>query len=573
VATSIRERAAESNPAAAPERDFCPNGHDPPEASDDTIRRMQTHATRPKARPASLAGPAGPRSSGLTPASRDGAPDPAHVTPASLERVQASAGNRAAAELVAQRAPSASLTVQRAIGTEQAEAIARQLEDAMSGWGTDEEAIYGALSGRTGGDIKAIKAAYQRLFDEDLDEELRDELTDDELEKVSQMMPPTADESTMSAPQQAAAAADRATVIAAQLRDAIEGAGTEEDQIYNSLTGRSNKELDEIQKAYLSLTGRDLILDLRSDLTRSELRKALNLLQVASAGTFENEFEQKMTEGKSTFGHGIFDYALHHDRLDISVPVKFVPQAGVTPPYALWNSQIDKVWNKFALIEPSGKHKIPIHLAFKDDPGAEREIEVHKNSKDPSDDRANAGKYFVNMKPTTVPHEFGHLLGLQDEYQRFHDDFKALTGYTKTGPENKSGMTEAEIASDLFDALHLDDETKRAPAATKLLDKVGLLVKGRPQQGDFALAVMTAYDAAYGKAKNLVESMRDYLPKKQKWTIQTVFSYASRTVMGDPGGLGGSETHDHAVEPRHLSSMVRIAKDAWPAFDWRTGPQ
>jgi hypothetical protein len=506
-------------------------------------------------------------------ASADASPDLHLVTPATIERVQAAAGNRAAAELVAQRSGGPAATVQRAIAAEQADAIARQLESAMSGWGTDEEAIYGALSGRTGADIKAIKAAYQRLFDEDLDEELRDELTDDELTRVSQMMPPTADETEMSGPQQAATAADRASVIAAQLRDAIEGVGTEEDQIYNALTGRSNKELDDIQKAYLTLTKRDLILDLRSDLSRGELRKALNLLQVASAGTFENEFEQKMTEGKSTFGHGIFDYALHHDRLDISVPVKFVPQDGVTPPYATWNSQIDAVWNKFALIELGGRHKIPINMAFKDDSGADREIEVHKNSKDPTADRANAGKYFVNMKPTTVPHEFGHLLGLQDEYQRFHADFKALTGYTKTGPENKSGKTEAEIASDLFDALHLEKEKDRAPAVTKVLDAVGLLVKGRPQQGDFALAVMTAYDAAYGKGKNLIEAMRDLLPKKGKWTIQTVFSYASRTVMGDPGGLGGSEAHDHAVEPRHLGSMVRIAKDAWPAFDWRTGPR
>ena len=81
-----------------------------------------------------------------------------HLTADGLERIQRTAGNRAASAVV-QR-----LTVQRAISADQAGAIARQLEDAMSGWGTDEEAIYGALSGRTGGDMKAIREAYRRLF-------------------------------------------------------------------------------------------------------------------------------------------------------------------------------------------------------------------------------------------------------------------------------------------------------------------------------------------------------------------------------------------------------------------------
>jgi hypothetical protein len=496
-------------------------------------------------------------------------PDRDPLSAASLTRYQSSAGNRATATLVAQR----QVVAQRAINAEHADRIAMQLAEAMSGLGTDEEAIYGALAGRTASDIDDIKIAYYLRYDKSLNDDLDDELTTSELAKVKQMMPPVSDEAKLNADEQKKFAGQRASVIAEQLREAIEGAGTEEDQIYNTLTGRTRKELDEILAAYMKLTGRDLVLDLRSDMSRGELRKALDLLQVASAGTFENRWEQKMTEGKSTFGHGIFDYALHSNRLDISVPVKFIPQKGVTPPYALWNSQIDKTWNKFALIEPTGKHKIPIHMAYRDDPSSDREIEVHNPTGDKTKDRANAGKYITNMKPSAAPHEFGHLIGLADEYQRFHDDFKSLTGYTKVGPENKSGKTEEEIASLLFDAFHLDDETKRPTKVTKILKDVGLIVNGRPQQGSFAQAVMAAFDDKYGKARTLVETMRDLLPKDTKWTIQTVFSFASRTVMGDPIGLGGSDTHDHAVEPRHLGQMVRIAKEAWPEYDWRTGPK
>jgi hypothetical protein len=496
-------------------------------------------------------------------------PDAEPLTPSTLRRYQASAGNKATSALVAQRQG----VVQRAINATQADRIAMQLADAMSGLGTDEEAIYGALSGRTASDIDDIKIAYFLRYDKSLNDDLEDELTSSELNKVKQMMPPVADEATLSPAEQTRFAGERASVIAEQLRDAIEGAGTEEDQIYNALTGRTRKELDDILAAYLKLTGRDLVLDLRSDLSRAELRKALDLLQVASAGTFENKWEQKMTEGKSTFGHGIFDYALHTNKLEISVPVKFVPMKGVTPPYGLWNSQINLRWNKFALIDATGKHKIPIHMALRDDPSADRKIEVHDPTGDPDKDRANAGKYITNMKADAAPHEFGHLIGLADEYQRFHDDFKAITGYTKVGPENKSGKTEADIASDLYDAFALDDEAKRPAEVTKVLVNVGLIKAGVPQQGTFAQAVMAAFDEKYGRLRTLVEAMRDRLPKGTKWTIQTVFSFASRSVMGDPGGLKGSTTHDHAVEPRHLAQMVRIAKSAWPEYDWRTGPQ
>ena len=74
--------------------------------------------------------------------------------------MQAHAGNAATQRLARQAAPGG-------LATSQAESIARRLEDAMSGWGTDEEAIYGALSGRTAADMVVIRQAYQRLFRSD----------------------------------------------------------------------------------------------------------------------------------------------------------------------------------------------------------------------------------------------------------------------------------------------------------------------------------------------------------------------------------------------------------------------
>lgn len=175
--------------------------------------------------------------------------------------------------------------VQRAISTSQAESIARKLEDAMSGWGTDEEAIYGALSGRTAADMREIRRAYQRLFEEDLDTELADELTADELARVTRMMAPVADEAALPAGQQEELRVDRARVIADQLRAAMEGLGTEEDQIFGALSGRTEAEIGEIKRQYLDLTGRYLERDLQDELSGEDLRRALNLIDVV--GEFE----------------------------------------------------------------------------------------------------------------------------------------------------------------------------------------------------------------------------------------------------------------------------------------------
>jgi hypothetical protein len=184
-----------------------------------------------------------------------------------------------------QLAGSAVATVQRALSVELAESISRKLENAMSGWGTDEDAIYGALSGRTAADMVEIRRAYRRLFDDDLDEELADELTSSELARVSQMMAPVEDETALPAEQAEELRVGRARVIATQLRDAMAGLGTEEDQIFGALVGRSHDEIGEIKRQYLELTGRYLERDLQDELSGEDLRRALNLIDVV--GEFE----------------------------------------------------------------------------------------------------------------------------------------------------------------------------------------------------------------------------------------------------------------------------------------------
>jgi hypothetical protein len=547
---------------------------------------MRTHAGRPSAgRPSatSTLGPAAGAQAGRDGAARNltGPPGAGTVpevrTPGDAASLQGSAGNQATLQAI-RSGP----VVQRALAPAQAETIAQRLAEAMSGWGTDEEAIYGALSSRTPGDYAEIVAAYRRLElgdSHDLDADLADELTSSELARVKRGLEATRETAGRPAAEQAAATDERARAIAEQLRDAMKGAGTEEDQIWNALEGRSPEEISAIEREYKALTGRQLDRDFMDDLSGADLRRALDLVGIKAAGDFENYVRQEMTEGVVTAGTGKFEWMLEPEQLRVEVAVDFKPDDGVTVPLADWNRRVHDKWDQFAAVEPGGM-KIPINISMRNDSSGDHEVAVHKNT-DPKPenwwkDRADAGNWYLKMQDSTVPHEFGHLIGLPDEYQRTAGDYTKIVGQPAAGPSNESGLTSEEIATELHGALYLDEAKQRAPSATAILKQVGLIKNGVPQQGDFAQAVKSAYDAKYSGvfSKSLVEAMRDKLPEGSKWTIQTVFSFASRSIMGDPEGLKGPATaHDHAVEPRHMRHFLDIVRRSYPDKAWTVGPK
>lgn len=510
-----------------------------------------------------------------------GSPDPVTVRPrldtaADVSALQGAAGNRATAQAIAdrrglQRRAMPGIAVQREMAGAQVHALAHRLHEAMEGWGTDEEAVYGALSGRTPEDISLIRDAYLLDFGHGLQGDIDEEFSGSELARVNGLLQGIAAPSAEAgAAEQGAAATQRAREAARHLREAMEGWGTEEDEIFNVLEGRDQEEILAIEREYLALGGSHLDRDLADELSGNDLRHAMELLGM-EAGTFSNEVEQRMTEGQTTVVQGRFEWTLQQRQLTIRVPVEFQPDAGVAVPLADWHSQIQATWGGFAAVETGGI-TVPIQFQLENRHGAEKQIRVKQNripGQRSVEDRANAGMWFPIMKPTTAPHEFGHLVGLQDEYQRTHGDYRRIVGSEPAaGPANASGRTAAAIATDLHAALHLEDAAQRAPRATTLLEGAGLIVSGIPQQGGVAQEVLTAYDAAHG---SLVDDLRDKLPEGSKWTIQSVFSFASRSIMGDPDVLGGRTEHDHPVEPRHLAEFVAIVRRSYPGLTWEAG--
>jgi Annexin len=528
--------------------------------------------------------------------------------------------------------------------TGRAEVAVQQLHAAMSGWGTDEEAIFAVLTGRSTGERQAIADLYGATYGRSLEHDLRDEMSGAELDEALRLL------------------GQGELSVADELHQAMAGAGTDEDRIVRVLTGLGRTEVEALLAEYRSKHG-SLLVDLADELSGDDLADARRRLGAAgdeaacrevidgadpdllhqvgdftflsvddrlllvarvhtetvvgpsdegvleriwsaadmaeaaaenqalygesrnrgaetpetltTFGSFENEFTQDMFEGDPTVGHGLFTWTLVGSRLHVRVPINFQPDAGVTPPYATWNSQIDGVWNQFAFTEPGGQ-RIELQFEMVNESGASRTVQVAENKVPGTmsiEDRANAGKFYVLMRASTVPHEFGHFIGLPDEYQRSHDDFLEITGRDKVGPPNASGRSEADIADDLHTALHADPQTQRRIDVRTLLANVGLIVGGIPQQGEYAQAVRTEYDTRHGELKDdLIDQLNGDADGGDRWDFQTVFSYASGTIMGNPGVVG-VEAHEHPVESRHLREFLAIVQRRHPGTAWTAGPR
>jgi hypothetical protein len=160
-------------------------------------------------------------------------------------------------------------SVNGGLSDEMIDQIVIRLRKAMEGWGTDEEAIYSAFSGRTQEQVDAIATAYRQHYNRSLISDLHDELTDEEMRHLA-IFSPTAVGGDPN---------KYIELIAIQLRDAMKGWGTDETSIMGALTGRTEAERLAIKKAYKDLTQHDLLADLKDELSGGDLITALRLIE------------------------------------------------------------------------------------------------------------------------------------------------------------------------------------------------------------------------------------------------------------------------------------------------------
>lgn len=174
-------------------------------------------------------------------------------------------------------------------------AEATEIHRALTGAGTDEEAIHQVLRNKQPEELQALSDSYRKLYGVELDQALEGELSGAELDRARAVLK-----------------GNKAEADAARLRLAMDGAGTSEETIREILSDKSKAELSQIADAYKKLYGKDLEQDLATELNTHELSEAKALLEhenitaacarlkaaIDGVGTTEEEIFQ-VFEGRS----------------------------------------------------------------------------------------------------------------------------------------------------------------------------------------------------------------------------------------------------------------------------------
>lgn len=102
---------------------------------------------------------------------------------------------------------------------------------------------------------------------------------------------------------------------AQDLRKAMKGFGTDEDAIINIVTQRSNEQRQAIRQAFKSLLGRDLMADLKSELSKNLERLILGLMMTPPE--FDAKMMKKAIEGAGTDEHALIEILVTRNNEEI----------------------------------------------------------------------------------------------------------------------------------------------------------------------------------------------------------------------------------------------------------------
>lgn len=245
------------------------------------------------------------------------------------------------------------------------------------------------------------------------------------------------------------------------------------------------------------------------------------------------------------------------------------------PPSPDWFNHVPNAWNRFKAVNDAGD-EVAIDFEMVEGSGGDANVVDVKTGTG----RANAGEWFLGDTDAanTIPHEYGHLIGLRDEYQVHPGDYREITGNEppvgKTD-EPDDGATPLQIANELQDAMITRNDAA-ADAATR----------GRGiEMGAFAQRVVSSYaglPAVVVPAKGppnpkpaFVTSRTDiasdlFRALDASYEIIQVLTYSTGSMMGDPSRV--HDPHDHGVRPRHVQEFVDLVAAA-RGGSWRAEPR
>ena len=219
---------------------------------------------------------------------------------------------------------------------------------------------------------------------------------------------------------------------------------------------------------------------LREDLSAKEFKRIEDMLDrgVLDFEEFDSVRKESHWEKKDytdpaskwyleTFGvESKFELEFRRTALIVRVRIQFTGSVKPTPAHLkIWRDGIDNVWkDKFHLENAAGK-KLPIVFDARfGAPNPHHKIELlppvlDKASGKLVKGRADAGHWYAGPNANSVApedtsngltaaHEFGHLIGLADEYQLRKADYERMVGPAPAAVEPAGGFTSTSIMGD-----------------------------------------------------------------------------------------------------------------------------
>ena len=275
-----------------------------------------------------------------------------------------------------------------------------------------------------------------------------------------------------------------------------------------------------------------------------------------------------------------YSWQLGHRHMTVTAKINFT---GVPAPAATWFGYIQNTWNRFKAVKHGGGDHVAIDFnPVQGGGGDSHTVQVlnppvaHPPAPPPPRPRSDAGHFYLGDPdmPQTISHEFGHLVGLRDEYQLHGGDYVSETGHEAFVGQAAApgGLTAAGVAAALQTAM----VNRNTQAAFNASYGAGI------RQGAFAQQVVQAYSAlAHGVVPavapapgvagqpaipltgDLVNDMDRALPNiaatpLTKYQPIEAFTYTSGSIMGAAGW--NPDPHDHGAQARHVREFVDIVQ-------------
>jgi hypothetical protein len=206
---------------------------------------------------------------------------------------------------------------------------------------------------------------------------------------------------------------------------------------------------------------------LRKELSGSDYQHAEQMLTkgLLNWGTVDEKHDETHYELKdesdATKGYKLKDFEVHshydieyaRTELRIKVRIKLTGETPDNQHLGIWRTGIENKWNNKFHIENGKRIPIVVEPQF-NAPSAHHSVEIHKGPPVAREDASNwtAGPNHDTAAGTqdttdgdTASHEFGHLVGMDDEYNLTAADFQKYTGAAPVGPMPADGYDTTSV--------------------------------------------------------------------------------------------------------------------------------